>query len=82
MKKIGYFLFILSILLMVLPFGVPFFPISLWLKGILVVVFLVLGEVFFWVSIVILGKEFLQNFKIIKQKFLQFFVKKNRNDTI
>lgn len=63
MKRIGIFLFILSWILYGIALIVPFTPIPTNTKVILVPIFIVLGEIAFWVSCVILGKELIKRYK-------------------
>jgi len=64
MSKIyGYTLLILSIVCWGLILIVPVLDISAgWIAGITTAL-IIIGEIFFWLSIVLLGKEFYRKFK-------------------
>ncbi|MCM3665085.1 transporter suffix domain-containing protein [Mesobacillus subterraneus] len=55
--KIGMSLIISSIIFWVIPFGIPFLPLSSKMKVISITSSLVLAEVVFWVGAIMVGKE-------------------------
>ena len=62
-KSYGYILLILALICWGLILIVPVLDISAgWIAG-TITVLIIIGEVFFWLSIVLLGKEFYQKFK-------------------
>lgn len=80
MQKLGWFLFIVSFLpWLAILFIVPFLPIDLAQKTAIDVVLVVVAEVCFWVSVVLLGKEVVTKYR----RFLnpRYLWKKLRNFT-
>ncbi|WP_175631911.1 transporter suffix domain-containing protein [Virgibacillus siamensis] len=63
LKRVGIFLFILSWILYGIAFVVPFAPLSTNIKVIMIPVFVVLGEVAFWISCIIAGKELMKRYR-------------------
>ncbi len=75
-KIIGYILLLLSCLIWGLIFIIPWFDFSKSQIAVITTVLIIAGEIFFYVSMIILGKSF---FDKIKNK-LKFWRTK-RNDT-
>ncbi|MEG4393463.1 transporter suffix domain-containing protein [Microcoleus sp. BROC3] len=64
MQKLGLFLFIVSFVpWLVVLFIVPFLPLNLTQKTTLSVVLVVVAEVCFWISVVLLGKEVVTKYR-------------------
>ncbi len=61
-KWVGVGLIGLSGVWFAMLFVVPFTPFALWLKALLIPVFLVLMEVFFWLGTLIVGKQAVSHF--------------------
>ncbi len=62
-KHIGYLLFSLACCMWVLPMFIGFIDLPTSQKALFLTVIVVLGEVFFVLSILFLGKEFVQTIK-------------------
>ncbi|MEG3840330.1 transporter suffix domain-containing protein [Microcoleus sp. herbarium14] len=64
MQKLGLFLFILSFLpWLAILFVVPFLPLDITQKTTIDVVLAIVGEVCFWLSVVLLGKEVVTKYR-------------------
>lgn len=71
MQKLGLFLIVVSFLpWAAIAFVLPWLPLTLAQKAVLVPVLLGLAEVLFWPGVLIVGKETAQRYK---QFFKQFF---------
>ncbi len=70
-KLIGYILFILSFVVWVIIALLPFFDISKVQIASFTTILLIAGEIFFWLSLMLLGKDFLAKIK-------NFFKRKKR----
>ena len=55
--KIGMFLIILSLIIWVLPLGIPFLPLTGKMKAISITGSLIIAEVLFWIGALMAGKE-------------------------
>jgi hypothetical protein len=74
MQRLGLILIVLSFLPWVaIPLVVPFLPLSAAQKAISVPVLLVLAEIFFWLGLLLVGKQVAQRYR---QYFTLGFVKK------
>jgi hypothetical protein len=74
MQRLGLILIVLSFLPWVaIPLVVPFLPLSAAQKAICVPVLLVLAEIFFWLGVLLVGKEVAQRYR---QYFTLGFLKK------
>jgi hypothetical protein len=62
-KIIGYILFVLSFLMWLFPLFIKLFNLPIAQMAFLITLLIVLGEVFFVLSLVILGKAFWNNIK-------------------
>ena len=70
MKKIiGYFLFVASFIAWAAIAILPFLNLSIEMVAAVTTILIVGGEVAFFLSIALLGKEFLEKLKILFQKF-------------
>ncbi len=64
MQKLGLVLIVVSFLPWIaIPTLVPLLPLSIAQKALLVPVLLVVAEVFFWVGLVLVGKEAAQRYR-------------------
>ena len=86
MQKLGLVLIIISFLpWLIIAVIVPFLPISLAQKAILVPVLLVLAEVLFWLGALLVGKEVVQkyrrylSFRYLRIRLKRFWRKINKN---
>ncbi|MBW4608453.1 MAG: transporter suffix domain-containing protein [Hassallia sp. WJT32-NPBG1] len=67
MQRLGLILIVLSFLPWVaIAFVVPFLPLSAAQKAVSVPVLLVLAEIFFWLGVLLVGKE-------VAQRYRQYF---------
>ena len=73
-KVIGYFLFVISFLAWAAIAVLPFLNLSIEVGAAITTGLIVGGEIAFFLSIVLLGKEFLEKFKNLFRKF-NFFNK-------
>ncbi|MBW4570025.1 MAG: transporter suffix domain-containing protein [Tolypothrix carrinoi HA7290-LM1] len=74
MQKLGLILIVLSFLPWVaIPFVLPFLPLSAAQKALAIPVLLVLAEIFFWLGLLLVGKEVAQRYR---QYFTLGFLKK------
>lgn len=62
-KRAGIFLFVLSCILYGIAFIIPFTPFSANTKVIMATLFAISGEVAFWVSCIIVGKELMKRYR-------------------
>ncbi|MEA5531541.1 transporter suffix domain-containing protein [Dolichospermum sp. UHCC 0684] len=78
MQKLGLGLIIISFLpWLIIAVIVPFLPISLAQKAILVPVLLVLAEVLFWLGALLVGKEVVQKYRrYLNFRYLNILVKR------
>ena len=76
-KVIGYFLFVISFLAWAAIAVLPFLNLSIEMGAAITTVLIVGGEIAFFLSIVLLGKEFLAKIKSFFSK-INFYEKKNR----
>jgi hypothetical protein len=78
MQKLGLVLIIISFLpWLIIAVIVPFLPISLAQKAILVPVLLVLAEVLFWTGALLVGKEVVQKYRrYLNFRYLNILVKR------
>jgi len=74
-KVIGYFLFVISFLAWAAIAVLPFLNLSIEMGAAITTGLIVGGEIAFVLSIVLLGKEFLEKFKNLFRKF-NFFRRK------
>ncbi len=74
-KVIGYFLFVISFIAWAAIAALPFLNLSIEMGAAIKTGLIVGGEIAFFLSIVLLGKEFLEKFKNFFRKFT-FFRKK------
>ncbi len=70
-KTIGYTLFILSWLAWGVIALLPFFDLSTAMVATITTIMLILGEVFFWISTLLLGSEFMVAIKSFFKKITQ-----------
>lgn len=64
MQKLGLVLIIISFLpWLIIAVIVPFLPISLGQKGLLIPALLILAEVLFWLGALLVGKEVVQKYR-------------------
>ncbi|MDG6882475.1 Uncharacterised protein [Phocoenobacter uteri] len=70
-KTIGYTLFILSWLAWGVIALLPFFDLSTAMVATMTTIMLILGEIFFWVSTLLLGSEFMAAIKGFFKKVTQ-----------
>ncbi len=64
MQKLGLILIVLSFLPWVaIAFVVPFLPLSVAQKALVVPVLLVVAEILFWLGVLLVGKEVAQRFR-------------------
>ncbi|HEY9909615.1 MAG TPA: transporter suffix domain-containing protein [Thermosynechococcaceae cyanobacterium] len=63
LKKLGLVLFVVSFVPWLSAFAVPFLPLSIAQKSLLAPLLFVVGEVLFWVSLAILGKESAERYR-------------------
>lgn len=64
MQKLGLFLFIVSFLpWLAILFVVPFLPLDITQKTAIDVVLVVVAEVCFWLSVILLGKEVVTKYR-------------------
>ncbi len=68
--KIGMSLIFSSIIFWIIPFGIPFLPLSSKIKVISITSSLVLAEVVFWIGAIMVGKE-------VAGKIRKYFTPKN-----
>jgi len=68
-KVIGYFLFVISFVAWAVIGVLPFLNLSIEMSAAITTVLIVGGEIAFFLSIVLLGKEFLEKFKNFLSKF-------------
>jgi hypothetical protein len=68
-KVIGYFLFVISFVAWAVIGVLPFLNLSIEMSAAITTVLIVGGEIAFFLSIVLLGKEFLEKFKNFLRKF-------------
>ncbi|WP_035790081.1 transporter suffix domain-containing protein [Clostridium beijerinckii] len=67
-KKLGILLIIISFIPWIFILGVPWLDIDVGIKAIIVTVFIVLGEVLFWVGAVLAGRDIVKKYiRWIKQ---------------
>ncbi|MFM7365174.1 MAG: transporter suffix domain-containing protein [Cuspidothrix sp.] len=78
MQKLGLGLMIISFLpWLIIAVILPFLPISLGQKGLLVPALLVLAEVLFWLGALLLGKEVVQKYRrYLSLRYLRILVKR------
>ncbi len=78
MQKLGLVLIIISFLpWLIIAVIVPFIPISLAQKAILVPALLVLAEVLFWLGALLVGKEVVQKYRrYLNFRYLNILVKR------
>ena len=78
MQKLGLVLIIISFLpWLIIAVIVPFLPISLAQKAILVPALLVLAEVLFWPGTLLVGKEVVQKYRrYLSFRYLQILLKR------
>ncbi len=74
-RTIGYILFILSWLAWGIIALLPFFELTMGQIASFTAVLLIIGEVTFWLSILLLGKEFIVKTKIIFRKIKEYLLK-------
>jgi hypothetical protein len=72
-KVIGYFLFVISFVAWAVIGVLPFLNLSIEMSAAITTVLIVGGEIAFFLSIVLLGKEFLEKLKVF---FRKLFTKK------
>ena len=75
-KAIGYLLFAISFIAWAAIAILPFFSLTIEMAAAITTALVVGGEVAFLLSIVLLGKEFLEKVKNFFRKFKLFFQKK------
>jgi hypothetical protein len=75
-KAIGYLLFAISFIAWAAIAILPFFNLTIEMAATITTALVVGGEVAFLLSIVLLGKEFLEKVKNFFRKFKLFFQKK------
>jgi hypothetical protein len=75
-KAIGYLLFAISFIAWAAIAILPFFNLTIEMAAAITTALVVGGEVAFLLSIVLLGKEFLEKVKNFFRKFKLFFQKK------
>ncbi len=64
MQKLGLVLITLSFTpWVIIPFILPFLPLSLAQKALLIPILLMVGEVIFWLGLFIVGKDVVQRYK-------------------
>ena len=80
MQKLGLVLIIISFLpWLIIAVIVPFLPISLAQKAILVPALLVMAEVLFWPGTLLVGKEVVQKYRrYLSFRYLQILLKRWR----
>ncbi|MBS9386823.1 MAG: transporter suffix domain-containing protein [Dolichospermum sp. BR01] len=78
MQKLGLVLIIISFLpWLIIAVIVPFLPISLAQKAILVPALLILAEVLFWLGALLVGKEVVQKYRrYLNFRYLNILVKR------
>ena len=78
MQKLGLVLIIISFLpWLIIAVIVPFLPVSLAQKAILIPVLLVLAEVLFWLGALLVGKEVVQKYRrYLNFRYLNILVKR------
>ena len=74
-KAIGYCLFVLSFVAWITIAVLPFFNLSLSVVAAITTGLIIGGEVLFFLSVLLLGKEFLAKIKKFFQKFKKFYKK-------
>ena len=74
-KVIGYFLFVISFIAWAAIASLPFSNLSIEMAAAITTGLIIGGEIAFFLSIALLGKEFLEKFKNLFRKF-NFFRKK------
>jgi hypothetical protein len=83
-KTVGYILFVLSILFWIGMGGIQFLKLTAAQNASWLSLLFILGEVTFYLSIVLLGKEFWEKikywFKILWQKIKSSFSKTNHHE--
>ena len=62
-KKIGIILMAISFVLWIFILGAPWLSMSTALKASMVVIFIILGEIFFWGGTALLGKDIVKKYK-------------------
>jgi hypothetical protein len=80
MQKLGLVLIIISFLpWLIIAVVLPFLPISITQKALLVPALLVLAEVLFWLGALIVGKEVVQKYRrYLNLRYLQILLKRWR----
>jgi hypothetical protein len=78
MQKLGLVLIIISFLpWLIIAVIVPFLPISLGQKGLLIPALLILAEVLFWLGALLVGKEVVQKYRrYLNFRYLNILVKR------
>ncbi|MBO1057505.1 MAG: transporter suffix domain-containing protein [Dolichospermum sp. JUN01] len=78
MQKLGLVLIIISFLpWLIIAVIVPFIPISLAQKALLIPALLVLAEVLFWLGALLVGKEVVQKYRrYLNFRYLNILVKR------
>ena len=78
MQKLGLGLIIISFLpWLIIAVIVPFLPISLGQKGLLIPALLILAEVLFWLGALLVGKEVVQKYRrYLNFRYLNILVKR------
>ena len=78
MQKLGLGLIIISFLpWLIIAIIVPFLPISLGQKGLLIPALLILAEVLFWLGALLVGKEVVQKYRrYFNFRYLRIWLKR------
>ncbi|MBD2384312.1 transporter suffix domain-containing protein [Cylindrospermum sp. FACHB-282] len=78
MQKLGLVLIILSFSpWLIVPFVVPFLPISITQKAFLIPVMLVVAELTFWLGLLLVGKEVAQRYRrYLRRRYLGMRLKR------
>jgi hypothetical protein len=63
LTTIGIILISLSVLIYLMVFAVPFLPLTLVQKGLIVPSLIIAGEIAWWAGVVVLGKQLITRYK-------------------
>jgi hypothetical protein len=78
MQKLGLILIIISFLpWLLIAVALPFLPISLAQKAMIVPALLLLAEILFWLGTLLVGKEFVQKYRrYFNLRYLRIIIKR------
>jgi hypothetical protein len=73
-KRTGWILIVLSTIVFLVPFVIPFFPVSTTIKVAIGGAALVTAEALFWLGALLVGKETIQKYtkRLFKRKRIDF----------